>query len=126
MFTKVTPILIVEAIEPCLSFWERLGFQTTVTVPHGEHIGFAILVNGPVELMYQTFASLAGDVTGLTFARGGITYIEVDEIKKVEAGLSPESIAVPLRKTFYGAWEIFAYEPGGNLIGFAQQTGDGG
>ena len=42
---KLTPVLVVDAIEPCLSFWvDRLGFEKTVEVPEGnariEVLGF--------------------------------------------------------------------------------------
>ena len=34
---KVTPVLYVEEIEPALPFWmDRLGFEKTAEVPHGD------------------------------------------------------------------------------------------
>jgi len=40
--SKSTPVLIVEAIEPSLPFWqERLGFERPVEVPDGERLGCA-------------------------------------------------------------------------------------
>ncbi len=42
---KLTPVLLVEEIEPCLAFWvERLGFQKVTEVPEGNKLGFVILV----------------------------------------------------------------------------------
>jgi hypothetical protein len=33
-FRKLSPVLIVDAIEPCLPFWtDRLGFAKVVEVP---------------------------------------------------------------------------------------------
>jgi hypothetical protein len=125
MFRKATPILVVEAIEPCLPFWEALGFQTVATVPHGDTIGFAILQGGAVGLMYQTHASIADDLKGTAVSKpfvvpqGGITYIDVAELDTIRAVVPASAVAVPLRTTFYGADEIFVWEPGGNLIGFA-------
>lgn len=64
---KLTPILYVDAIEPCLPFWtERLGFTKTVEVPHDGKIGFVILTRDGLELMYQTWASAAADIAGAT------------------------------------------------------------
>ena len=61
---KLTPILFAQEIEPCLKFWmERLGFEKTIDVPDGNKLSFAILQKGPVELMYQTYASAEKDVT---------------------------------------------------------------
>jgi len=52
---KLTPVIIVDQIEPCLPFWiERLGFIKTAEVPEGDKLGFVILVKGNVEIMYQT------------------------------------------------------------------------
>ena len=41
---KLTPLLMVEAIEPCLPFWDRLGWTKVAEVPHGDAMGFAILL----------------------------------------------------------------------------------
>ena len=49
---KITPVLVVEEIEPCLPFWvERMGFQNVAEVPDGDRIGFVMLVRDGVELM---------------------------------------------------------------------------
>ncbi|MDA1259244.1 MAG: hypothetical protein O3A20_01335 [Planctomycetota bacterium] len=63
---KLTPVLNVERIEPCLEFWcERLGFQQVIAVPHGEAIGFVILMHGAVEVMLQSRAGIAAENTAL-------------------------------------------------------------
>ena len=59
MLKKMTPVLYVEAIEPCLDLWvNRLGFAKTVEVPEGDKLGFVILNQGPIEIMYQSRASV--------------------------------------------------------------------
>ena len=41
---KLTPVLMVDAIEPCLPLWtERLGWTKTAEAPDGDKIGFVIL-----------------------------------------------------------------------------------
>src|SRR5690606_17599748 len=63
---KLTPVLYVEEIEPCLPFWiDRLGFEKTVEIPEGDRLGFVILKKGDVELMYQTRESVQRDVPAL-------------------------------------------------------------
>jgi len=38
---KLTPVLIVDSIENGMSFWvDRMGFEKTVDVPEGDHLGF--------------------------------------------------------------------------------------
>ncbi|HUP61024.1 MAG TPA: hypothetical protein VNA69_11450 [Thermoanaerobaculia bacterium] len=41
---KITPVLIVPAIEPVLPLWESIGFTRTAEVPHGDRLGFVILL----------------------------------------------------------------------------------
>jgi len=121
---KLTPILLVDAIEPCLTFWtERLGFTKTVEVPHGDHLGFVILVKDGFEVMYQTWDSAAADVADMaprTTGRSAALFIEVDDIDDIERAMQGADIAHPRRKSFYGATEIFVREPGGHVVGFAQ------
>src|SRR5574338_152244 len=62
---KLTPVIMVEAIEPCLPFWERLGFSKTAEVPEGGRLGFVILAKDAVEVMYQTHESVEKDAPGL-------------------------------------------------------------
>jgi uncharacterized glyoxalase superfamily protein PhnB len=120
---KLTPILYVEEIEPVLSFWtERLGFELTTEVPEGDRLGFVILARDGVEVMYQTRASVEGDVPTLadTPMGGSILFLEILDLDAVRAALDGIEPVVPRRTTFYGADEIFVREPAGNIVGFAQ------
>jgi uncharacterized glyoxalase superfamily protein PhnB len=120
----MTPILYVDAIEPCLDFWtKRLGFTKTVEVPHGGKLGFVILVKEQWELMYQTWASADADLKGAmkrTKGRSAALYIEVEDIDAIERVMAGADIVHPRRKAFYGATEIFVREPGGHVVGFGQ------
>src|SRR5919108_2731241 len=63
---SVTPVMIVEEIEPCVRFWkERMGFSVTAEVPEGDKLGFVILAKDGVQLMYQSWASVKKDVPAL-------------------------------------------------------------
>lgn len=121
---KLTPILYVDAIEPCVSFWtDRLGFAKTAEVPEGDRLGFVILAKGDMEIMYQTWASAEKDIPGLlprTESHAAALYITVDDIDAIERAMTGADIAHPRRQTFYGATEIFVREPGGHIVGFAQ------
>jgi uncharacterized glyoxalase superfamily protein PhnB len=125
---KLTPVFVVDRIEPCLDFWVgRLDFEKTVELPEGESIGFVILSRGNVEIMYQSRESLEKDLPALAeLPRGsgfsGGTYIEVSNIDEVLQRLAGWDQVVPMRTTFYGATEFGVREPGGNVIIFAQQT----
>ena len=123
MIRKLTPIITVERIEPCLGFWEeRLGFTRTVEVPQGDALGFTILERDGIEVMYQSRASVAADVPAL--ADDGsrtLLYLEVESLDGIIPSLDPASVVVPRRKTFYGADEIFVRAPCGTVVGFAAQ-----
>lgn len=125
---RATAIITVESIEPCLPFWEALGFGVTVTVPHEDTIGFAMLHGGDVEIMYQTRSSIDADLG----ASGGpaelgreleastaTLFIEVDSIDSVLPSVAEVETVVSRRQTFYGMDEIFVRAPCGSLIGFA-------
>ena len=120
---KLSPVIMVQSIEPCLSFWERLGFEKTAEVPEGDKLGFVILAKDSVEVMYQTFESVENDAPGLVArdrGHGAALFIEVGDIEAVERALTGIEAVVPRRKTFYGMDEIGVREPGGHVVMFAQ------
>ena len=128
---KATPIITVEAIEPCLLFWTGLGFEVTAEVPHGDVLGFAMLQSGPVELMYQTRASIESDLVasgapadlGKELARSTTTlFVEVEGIDDVLPDIEDAEVLVPRRRTFYGMDEVFVRAPCGTVVGFAARV----
>jgi hypothetical protein len=122
--SKVTPVLLVSAIEPCLPFWDRLGWTKVVDVPHGDVLGFAILVKDGVEIMYQTSASVEADIPALAGlpTGGAFLFIEVDDLDAVIAATADATKVFPRRKAFYGMEEIGLREPGGNSVTFAMKS----
>ena len=132
---KLTPIIVVDAIEPCLSFWtEQLGFELTGTVPHEDGIGFAMMQKGGVELMYQNRASIDADMgassdnsgLGSELTNGTMTlFIEVADLDSVIDALVDPEVIVPRRQTFYGMDELFVRAPCGTVVGFAARVEDG-
>jgi uncharacterized glyoxalase superfamily protein PhnB len=121
---KITTVLAVETVEPSLDFWtKKLGFECTVTVPHEQTLGFAILVKDNVEVMLQSVASILADLgsnTGEINGRSAALFIEVADLAAVEQGLGAYPIEMPRRTTFYGMHEIGVREPGGHFVIFAQ------
>lgn len=123
---RITPVLLVDEIEPCVPFWERLGFDKTAEVPHEGRLGFVILEKSGLEIMYQTRESLASDLPALADAPGGGTYLflEVMDLDATIEAVEGAPIVFPRRKTFYGMEEIGVREPGGNAITFAMAVSD--
>ena len=123
---KITTVLAVENVQPSLDFWQfRLGFECTVTVPHEDTLGFAILVKDNVELMLQSVASILADLganTGEVNGRSAALFIEVADLVAVETALAGYPTEMPRRTTFYGMHEIGVREPGGHFVVFAQRA----
>ena len=121
---KLTPVLMVEEIEPCLPLWiDRLGWTKTVEVPEGDKIGFAILTKDGAELMYQTWESVEKDM-GKPHRRPHGTsvglFIEVSDLDDVIQRLHGVPLVLERRTTFYGTDEIGVAEAGGHTVIFAQ------
>lgn len=132
---KATPIITVKEIEPCLPFWtDQLGFEITVSVPHDDRVGFAMLHKGGVELMYQSKASIDADLgeaegaaeLGSELEGSTVTlFLEVDAIDSIIEALGENvEVVVPRRQTFYGMDELFVRAPCGTLVGFAAKVDD--
>lgn len=123
---RITPVLYVKEIEPCIPFWvERLGFTKTAEVPDGDRLGFVILEKDGLEIMYQTFASAEKDAPAAAREiNGGRTflYIEVDDLQKIIDAMKDANVVVPLRTTFYGATEVGVKDPAGHVVVFAQMA----
>ena len=126
---KLTPILFVEKIEPVLPFWtQHLGFVKTVEVPEGSHLGFVILQQGAVEVMYQSYSSVDKDMPAVAAdVRKGPTflYIEVENLDALKPALQSADVYMPERSTFYGAREIGVRDPAGHFLTFAQMSAAG-
>ncbi len=124
---QLTPVIFVDAIEPCLPFWtERLGFSVLAEVKPADSLVFVLLEKDGVQIMYQSKASLADDMPSLE-PRDAETsiclYLDVDDLDAVERALEGVPPVIPRRTTFYGATELGVREPAGNLVTFAQHGG---
>src|SRR4029078_13342433 len=124
---SLTPVLIVDAVEPCVQFWiDKLGFSKPREVPGDDgKLVFAILQKDSVEIMYQTTASViaespdqANDLSGHSTALF-ITGPSIGDLDEIEQAVRGAPVVKPRHKTFYGSTEFYIREPGGNVVGFA-------
>jgi len=122
---QLTPVMIVDRVEPSLAFWvERFGFTATNQVP-GEDgaLIFASADRDGIEVMYQTRASVVAERPEAAAELNGqsiVLFITVDDIDAVEAALKGAPVVKPRHETFYGSTEIYVREPGGHTVGFAK------
>ena len=130
MLKHLTPVLVVDQVEPCLGFWTGpLGFKKVHEIPGPDgKVLFASVERDGVEIMYQTRASVIEDQPGSADDLDGhsvVLFITVDSLDEVEPALAGAPVVKPRHDTFYGSTEIYVREPGGNTVGFAQM-GTGG
>ena len=122
---RLTPVLVVDAVEPCVAFWtDRLEFtlENQVPGPDGKLV-FASVRKDAVEVMYQTRVSVVEerpeaepDLVG----HSTVLFITVEDLDAVEKAVAGVPVVSPRHKTFYGSTELYVREPGGNTVGFAQ------
>ena len=119
---SLTPVILVDRVEPCLGFWEQLGFEKTGEVPGDDGLVFAMLASGGVEIMYQLRASVNDDLPALADVSFGPSnfFIKVNDLAAVQSKLEGAEILVEEKKTFYGATETVVRAPCGSIITFAQ------
>ncbi|APR78480.1 Hypothetical protein A7982_03827 [Minicystis rosea] len=122
---KVTPVLVVDRIEPCLSFWEgQLGYARVAEVPHEDALGFVILVREGTEMMLQTKASLAADMPAVAARNPEVVlYAEVASVDDAIASTKGATVILEPRTTFYGAKEIGILDPSGQVLLLAERHG---
>jgi uncharacterized glyoxalase superfamily protein PhnB len=124
---SLTPVLIVDEVEPCAEFWmQRLGFEKPQEVPGDDgKLVFCILQKDGVEIMYQTKASAAadspaqkGELTGHSTVLF-FTVPSMADLDAIEKAVQGAPMVKERHQTFYGSTEFYVREPGGNVVGFA-------
>lgn len=117
---RVTPIHIVEQIEPALPLWEgALGYQRVAEVPHDGKLGFVLLVNGDSQVMFQSRASAQADVPAMAHVSAAL-YVDVESLEEAKAAAKGLDVVLPERTTFYGARELWVRDPAGVILGLAE------
>ncbi|HVB30480.1 MAG TPA: VOC family protein [Gemmatimonadaceae bacterium] len=122
---QLTPVMIVDEVEPCMRFWaDRFGFavENQVPGPDGKLV-FASAKKDGIEVMYQTRASvlaesptLAGELAGHSVT----LFLSTDDLDATERAVAGVPVVKARHETFYGSTELYVREPGGNTVGFAQ------
>ena len=126
MFKQLTPVLVVNQVEPCLGFWTgELGFKQVHNVPGPDGtMVFASVERDGVEIMYQSRASVLHDYPGAADwgldGHSVVLFIAVENLDQVEKAVAGAPVIKARHKTFYGSEEIYVKEPGGNIVGFAR------
>ena len=126
--TKVTPVRIVDSIEPCLPFWcGALGYEKRAEVPHEGALGFVLLENAAGEIMFQSRASLAADIAEVAALEPHtVLFVEVASLEKARESTRGARVLVRERTTFYGMREMVVLDPAGTVVVIAEKVGQPG
>ncbi len=118
---KLTTLLVVDRIEPCLPSWLAVGYRVTVRVPEAGPLGFVILSSNAGELMLQTKKSLAADMPTVAAKKPRmLLYGDVPSLTQAKKSLRGAKVLVARRKTFYGATESWLELESKVILGLAE------
>jgi hypothetical protein len=121
--SKLTTLLVVDAIEACLPQWQALGYSVVTRVPDSGTLDFVILASAAGGLMLQTRASLQEDLPAVATRRPSfLLYADVASLEEAKAALGSAAVLVARRQTFYGATEAWLELEGGAVIGLSEHA----
>lgn len=120
----VSPNIFVDDLSSTIAYYQSIGFQVITTVPdkRGE-IMFALLMNGAVTFMFQTFKSLGDQLPDVHRNKGGslLLYIKMKDIRSFFDRIKDKvNLLSGLETTFYGATEFSLVDPNGFVLTFAE------
>jgi uncharacterized glyoxalase superfamily protein PhnB len=121
---SISPNIFVNDMKATVSFYKILGFEVTMSVPEtGDELVWAMMTNGKVTMMFQTFESLADELPPISRANGGslLLYINVTNIKSFFEEIKDKvTVLKGLEKTFYGATEFSILDNNNYVLTFAE------
>ncbi|MES2428426.1 MAG: VOC family protein [Bacteroidota bacterium] len=120
----LAPNIFTRDMKATVAFYEQLGFKITMSVPEdGDDQVWAMMVNGSVTLMFQTYESLANDLPEISRTDGGslLLYITLKDINGFFERINGKvTVLKGLEKTFYGATEFSIKDNNGYVLTFAE------
>jgi uncharacterized glyoxalase superfamily protein PhnB len=121
---SLSPNIFVSNIKKTVAFYELLGFKITMSVPEtGDGLVWAMMVNGSVTIMFQTYESLADELPEISRNDGGslLLYINLKNIKGFFDTVKDKvTVLKGLETTFYGATEFSIKDNNGYVLTFAE------
>jgi uncharacterized glyoxalase superfamily protein PhnB len=120
----VSPNIFVKDITATIEFYRLLGFEVITSVPdeNGKMI-FALMMNGQITFMFQTFESLGDMHPAISRTNGGslLLYIKLTGIRSYYAEIKDKvPLLTALEKTFYGATEFSLLDNNNYMLTFAE------
>ena len=121
---SLSPNIFVNNMNETIDFYKSIGFNLVMTVPEtGNDFVWAMMVNGDVTFMFQTFISLGEELPKISRKDGGslLFYIKLKKIREY-FDLIKDKVTVlkPLEATFYGATEFSIIDNNNYVLTFAE------
>ena len=121
---SLAPNIFVRDMNKTIEFYKQLGFTVTMSVPEtGNELVWAMLTNGSVTFMFQTFDSLADDLPQISRNDGSslLLYINLKNINGFFESIKDKvQVLKGLEKTFYGATEFSILDNNNYVLTFAE------
>jgi len=121
---SLSPNIFVKDMKATVAFYQLLGFSVAMSVPEtGDDLVWAMMTNGKVTMMFQTFESLADELPEISRADGGsmLLYINLKDINGFfEQVKDKVTVLKGLETTFYGATEFSIKDNNGYVLTFAE------
>jgi len=121
---SLAPNIFVSNMAETIALYKVLGFKVTMSVPEsGEDLVWAMMVNGNVTFMFQTYGSLAEDLPEISRKDGGslLLYINVKDIRGFFESIKDKvKVLKGLEATFYGATEFSILDNNNYVLTFAE------
>jgi uncharacterized glyoxalase superfamily protein PhnB len=121
---SLSPNIFVNSMNETIDFYKSIGFQLVMTVPEtGNDFVWAMMVNGEVTFMFQTFASLGDELPVINRQNGGslLFYINLKKIREYFDLINDKvTVLKPLETTFYGATEFSILDNNNYVLTFAE------
>ena len=120
---SISPNIFVKNINQTIEFYKQLGFQLVMTVPEKGDFVWAMMTNGDISFMFQTFDSLGEELPEIRRQEGGslLFYIKLKNIRTFFESIKDKvNVLKGLEKTFYGATEFSIIDNNGYVLTFAE------
>ena len=120
---SLAPNIFVKDMNATIAFYRQLGFEKVMSVPEEGDYDWAMMRNGEVNFMFQTFKSLGDVLPEVNRNDGGslLFYIRLKAIRPFHDSIkSKAKVLVELNKTFYGATEFSIVDNNGYVLTFAE------
>jgi len=120
----LSPNIFVSNMSETIAFYKMLGFNVTMSVPeNGDDLVWAMMVNGTVTVMFQTYESLGETLPEIQRKDGGslLLYINLKNIREFFESIKDKvKVLAGLDVTFYGATEFSILDNNNYVLTFAE------